>query len=459
MSDYERFRADYSEFIYKSYELTENEEDICIKYSFEIKGLSEFSPEWKIRKASPDTVTDDVKLRKLVFSLGMVELVSYWKITCSPTVRVLCGTLDEDQKIWWKRQYFNGLGEFFYRNGINADFSTFMTIDSSGCEAEGKEYSRELKGCLIPVGGGKDSIVTLNLLKDMRNISSCYLINRRESIYEEAYTAGYSEKDVVLARRTLDRNMIRLNSEGFLNGHTPFSAIVAFSAVTAAYINGHRYVVLSNEASANESTVKDSTVNHQYSKSFEFENDFVEYEKKYIGCGVFYFSLLRPLSEFQIAKYFSKLKPFHRLFRSCNAGSKTDSWCGNCSKCLFVFLILSPFLPHEEICEILGNDMTDREDMLETFRQLTGMTDEKPFECVGSIDEINFSVTAAIGKLEKEGKTLPYLFSYYKGTEQYREFSSKENPLHTYYNTVNNLPDEFADIVKRECFQEVQTND
>lgn len=452
MSDYEKFRSEYPEFIYKSYELSENSENICIKYNFEIKGLSEFAPEWKIRKASPESITDDAKLRELVFSLGMVELVSYWKITCSPSVKVLCGALDEEQKLWWKKQYFSGLGEFFYINGINADYESFMNIEAFGSVQEGKAYSPSLNGCLIPVGGGKDSIVTLSLLKDSVKDNLCYLINRRESIYEEAKTAGYSEDMVVLSERTLDRNMLRLNSEGFLNGHTPFSAIVAFSAVIAAYINGKKYVVLSNEASANESTVKGSDVNHQYSKSFAFENDFVTYEKKYIDCGVFYFSLLRPLSEFQIAKYFSKLKTFHSLFRSCNRGSKTDSWCGNCSKCLFVFLILSPFISHSELCDILGNDMTDREDMLETFRKLTGIADEKPFECVGSRDEINFAVTETVMNMEKAGEKLPYLFEYYKTTELFREYSAKENPLHSYYNTVNNLPDEFAAIVKKECF-------
>lgn len=452
MNNYEKFRSENPEFLYRSYELTEDSEYIFIKYHFEITGLSDFAPEWKIKKSSPEKITDDIKLKKLVFSLGMVELVSYWKITCSPTVKVLCGRLDENQKTWWKRQYFNGLGEFFYRNGINAEFDSFMKIEASDKDITGNTANKTLNGCLIPVGGGKDSIVSLNLLREMRNNCSCYLINRRESIYQEAYTAGYSEEDVILAGRTLDRNMIRLNSEGYLNGHTPFSAIVAFSAVIAAYINNRKYVVLSNEASANESTVKDSSVNHQYSKSFEFENDFVNYEKEYIDSGVFYFSLLRPLSEFQIAKYFSKLKPFHKLFRSCNVGSKTDSWCGNCSKCLFVFLILSPFIPYNEICDILGNDMANREDMLETFRQLIGIADEKPFECVGSREEINFSVIQAIKNLESENQALPYLFSYYKTTDLYSEFSSKENPLHSYYNTVNNLPDEFAEIVKKECF-------
>lgn len=455
MSDYEKFRSEYPEFVYKNYELTETDETINIKYSFQITGLSEFSPEWKIRKSSPENITDDEKLRKLVFSLGMVELVSYWKITCSPVVKVLCGKLDDKQIRWWKTQYFNGLGEFFYRNGIDADFETFMSIDSSdGNEISGRTYERQLRGCLIPVGGGKDSIVTLELLKEMKNDSFCYLINRRNSIYQSAYTAGFSDDKIILAARTLDKNMLRLNSEGFLNGHTPFSAIVAFSAVTTAYINGRKYVILSNEASANESTVKNSAVNHQYSKSFEFEKDFVEYEKEYIGSDVLYFSLLRPLSEFQIAKYFSGLKPYHRIFRSCNAGSKTDSWCGNCAKCLFVCLILSPFIPYEEICMILGNDMADRKDMLETFQQLIGLSEEKPFECVGSREEVNFSVTQAIRNRESQNKKLPYLFEYYKTTSLYDEFKDKENPLHTYFNSANNLPKQFENIVKSKCFEQ-----
>ena len=67
--------------------------------------------------------------------------------------------------------------------------------------------------------------------------------------------------------------MLQLNSEGYINGHTPFSAIVAFSSVLTAALNGQKYITLSNENSANESTVKDSKVNHQYSKSYEFELD------------------------------------------------------------------------------------------------------------------------------------------------------------------------------------------
>ena len=183
--------------------------------------------------------------------------------------------------------------------------------------------------------------------------------------------------------------MLELNQEGYLNGHTPFSALVAFSSLITAYLHNLKYIALSNEASANESTVAGSTVNHQYSKSFKFEQDFHNYEKEYIQSGIYYLSMLRPLSEFQIAEYFSRHPAYHEVFRSCNVGSKQDIWCGHCPKCLFVFLILSPFLSHSRLTEIFSTDMLEDRSMLEDFQKLTGLTEEKPFECVGSRDEVN----------------------------------------------------------------------
>ena len=241
--------------------------------------------------------------------------------------------------------------------------------------------------------------------------------------------------------------MLALNKEGYLNGHTPFSAIVAFSSVITAYVNNLKYVVLSNESSANESTVAGSTVNHQYSKSFEFEQDFNRYEKEYLRSGVYYFSLLRPLSEYQIASYFARLKQYHSVFRSCNKGSHTNVWCADCSKCLFVYLILSPFLSFEELEAIFGRNMGDDENLIPTFNQLIGHeSDEKPFECVGSRDEVNFAICEAIRKNE----TLPRLFEYYKTTPLYNEYFTKENPYPKFYDKANLIPKGYLDILERE---------
>ncbi len=246
--------------------------------------------------------------------------------------------------------------------------------------------------------------------------------------------------------------MLELNAEGFLNGHTPFSALVAFSSLIAAYLYGVKYIALSNESSANESTVAGSDVNHQYSKSFEFERDFHEYERDFIGSGIHYFSLLRPLSEFQIAEYFSRQEAYHAVFRSCNAGSKQDIWCGHCPKCLFVFLILSPFLSHQRLVEIFGTDLTDDASMQEDFEKLIGMGKEKPFECVGSRDEVNAAICLTIERMEQDGEPLPRLLAWYRQQPVYRSSFPKRNDYRRYYDRCHLLPEKFLSILEQECY-------
>ena len=307
------------------------------------------------------------------------------------------------------------------------------------------------KGILVPVGGGKDSAVTLELLKSADVPVFAYIINPRGATIHTTESAKLDADHVVSVHRTLDKRMLQLNKEGFLNGHTPFSALVAFSTVIAARMAGLSYIALSNESSANESTVQGSTVNHQYSKSFKFETDFHRYQTDYLTGSAYYFSMLRPLSEFQIAKYFAKQKQYHAIFRSCNAGSKTDSWCGHCPKCLFVYFILSPFLSREEVKEIFGTDMLEDETMQSTMEQLVGIQEEKPFECVGSRDEINTALVMTIDCLEKDGEKLPYLLKYYKTTGLYEEYKAKGDHFSGYFDEQNLVPTAWEELVRKNC--------
>lgn len=445
MKTYSSLRVAHPTFFYKNYEISSKDNEIHITYHFEIENLSTFSPKWVFPMGDDSFDLEDANFKTMVFNLGLAELVSYWKITCSPEVVIECGSLSPAQISWWKKLYFHGLGEFFYLNRINADES-FMRISTKGAGNIPPQSQRFLSGNLIPVGGGKDSNVTMELLREFSDTNRPYIINPRGATVESVRVANLSDKTLV-ARRTLDSNMLALNKEGYLNGHTPFSAIVAFSSVITAYINSLKYVVLSNESSANESTVAGSSVNHQYSKSFEFEQDFNRYEKEYMRTGVYYFSMLRPLSEYQIASYFARLKKYHSVFKSCNKGSHENIWCADCSKCLFVYLILSPFLSFEELEQIFGRSMGDDEKLIPTLNQLIGHeTDEKPFECVGSRDEVNFAICEAIRKHE----TLPRLFEYYKTTPLYKEYSIKENPYPKFYDKTNLIPHGYRDILERE---------
>ncbi len=463
MKDFQRFREEYPDFIYKGYEYTETDVSIDIVYNFEIPYLSEFHPTWTISKhhsqgANIENI-DKERLDELVFSLGMVELVSYWKITCSPIVHVENRKLTTEQIEWWKKLYFKGLGEFFYTNGITVG-DEFMRITCSESpdsqvfsnnknhvthEISSSQINADIPKVLVPIGGGKDSAVTLELLKhDTERFG--YIINPRQATLDTVDVAGLKD-NMIIAKRTLDKNMIQLNAKGFLNGHTPFSAIVAFSSVIAAYINGLSYIALSNESSANEATVAGSDVNHQYSKSYEFETDFRYYESKYINSGVEYFSMLRPLTELKIAQLFASFKQYHSIFRSCNVGSKTDIWCGNCPKCLFVYIILSPFLEEKELIDIFGKNMLNEESLVDNFEKLVGLQLEKPFECVGSRDEVNVALQMTIQKYSEKGQSIPYLLKYYIDKINYD--SIEINNVLDCFDNNHSLPTYFVSIIKQ----------
>ncbi len=442
------YRKKYPEFIYSGYAVSESGNALRLDFHFIIPGLAEFRPHWSIVKPASYTVdTNDKRLDELAFSLGMVELASYWKTTCPPEVRIACGSLSKAQSDWWKKLYKKGLGEFFYTNGIEID-DDFMNITSrqrSHDVPEGKEYNSAGSKVLIPIGGGKDSAVTLELLKGHAE-RSCYVINPRKATLDTVRAGSIPGGNVIIANRTLDENMLSLNKQGFLNGHTPFSALVAFSSVLAAYIHGIDYVAFSNESSANEPTVLDSEVNHQYSKSFEFETDFLDYESRYISTGIKCFSLLRPLTEIGIARIFSRLEQYHAVFRSCNAGSKEDIWCGSCPKCLFVYIILSPFLSRDKMIGIFGKDLLDDMEMLHSFKKLIGLEPEKPFECVGSRDEVNAALQELARQYGASNEPLPGLVEFYKGLGIKEKYDIEK--MCSSYDENNHVPDIFTEAIK-----------
>ena len=455
MSKFERFRSEAPVFLYRSYNINETADSVEVSFSFSIPELMDFSPSWVFSKPADVSVKGDLTFERMAFSLGMAEAVSYWKAACSPKFRVECGELNEDQKKWWKKLYYLGLGEFFYVNGISTDMDSFVNIVPTGSfDSSLTENKRELNGCLVPIGGGKDSALTIETLTQAGMKCRCYAINKRCSISATVEAAGLPEDALIISQRKFDRSLIELNNKGYLNGHTPFSSIVAFSAEITAYLNGLKYVVLSNESSANESTVAGQDVNHQYSKSFEFERDFHEYEEKFLKSGVYYFSFLRPLSEFQIAKMFVSHEKYLPVFRSCNLGSKVspDIWCGECPKCLFVCLILSPFLSPSKLRSVFGKDLLNDSAMMDYFIELIGQSVHKPFECVGSIDEVNLAVSLAIEKYEANDVPLPLLFEEYKNRGLYHpEETDRINSEYCHgFNNDNLLPDTFKQILLKE---------
>lgn len=399
---FDALRRDYENFTFYAQEVSLNDGVLSMTFHFSLDDRYYFHPTLSI-PSRPFYRWDSVpmeELESLAFHIGMVEMVSYWKLACPKTVVVKPFDLKLCQKKWWRHLFYNGLGEFRYLNGIECSEKEFLRIES-GTDRNFKGISIPMEEkTLIPVGGGKDSVVTLELLrKEMPAIP--LILNPRGATVNCVEAAGYSMEAVAVVNRTLDPTMLRLNNEGFLNGHTPFSALLAYVTLLVSVGTGARYIALSNESSANESTVPGTDINHQYSKSIAFERDFRDYVHQFLTVDTQYFSFLRPLNEMQIACLFSQCEAYHEVFRSCNAGSKTDSWCGKCPKCLFTWIILSPFIPRDRLVEIFGKDLWADPELKPIFEELNGTAEVKPFECVGTVEEVRACVEAMDGDRTK----------------------------------------------------------
>ena len=453
-SSFKQYRKTYKEFYYNSYSIEEDNETIYIQYEFEIAGLTKFEPKIKILKKQLNfKEINSNYVKNMVFHIGLIELISYWKSTCSPKIIIKCGYLNEEQIKWWKKLYFYGLGELFYTNHIQTNLNDFLEIE---CENPTKQIKYEkiedtATGYIVPIGGGKDSVVTLETLQIHKENDYCLIINPKEVTLQCAKIAGLKENNIIEIYRTIDPKLIDLNQQGYINGHTPFSAMLAFLSYLVAYLLSKKYIALSNENSANESNVTGQKINHQYSKSFEFECDFSNYAQKYLKAPVTYFSFLRPLNELQIAKIFARQEKYHSVFRSCNVGSKETkwNWCCHCAKCLFAYTILSPYLYKDKLIKIFGIDMFEQSDLLKIFIELTGNGETKPFDCVGTFEEVNYAISKTIENIEYKNEKLPYLLQYYKNN--YKLIDTSDD-ITIRYNNQNNLNEEQNNMLRKEVF-------
>ena len=403
---FDALRKEFSTFIFESQTVKREDGALSLAFDFNLDDRYHFRPILEI-PARPffdwESIPEE-QLEALAFQIGMTELVSYWKIACPKRVVVKPFALTESQKAFWKKLYYNGLGEFLYLNSITVSEKDLMELESVSPlpmsfqqrTCEGRESMGSVKfeeRVLVPIGGGKDSVVTLECLRNEMPVIPM-IVNPRGATLNCVKTAGYNENEFIVINRTLDPTMLKLNTEGYLNGHTPFSALLAFISILVAFGSRSKYIALSNENSANESTVPGTNINHQYSKSIEFESDFRRYVAENLNDEVQYFSFLRPLNELQIASLFAQCESYHPVFRSCNVGSKTDSWCGHCPKCLFTWIILSPFLSKEKLIAIFGKDLMADESLRPILEELNGTAAVKPFECVGTVEEVRACLKA-----------------------------------------------------------------
>ncbi len=387
----------YESFIFEGHSWNPHARKIVLRYSLDHSIMFEETLILPDEPFSPDLDKRSDEIERAMRALHLIGGISYYK-TCLPKKIIINDNrLRRSDQKFWDTVYEHGLGEFFCRNNI--DFSGLIKFPQSTEKIEEtnmlkrNDGVRELRRILVPIGGGKDSMVAIELLKKTGAKLTLLRMGAHPLIDELALQSGLP---LLTVRRSLSPVLFDLNAEGALNGHVPITAYLSILSVLIALLYDFDGVAMSNERSANEGNVifKGMNINHQWSKSLEFEKLFRRLITESIGTNVEYFSVLRPYSELKIAEIFSKLPQYFPHVTSCNKNWKIlaeedlpSRWCGLCPKCAFVFACLAAFLPKKTLKSIFGSIFFENEALIPLFRELLGLENAKPFECVGTAEE------------------------------------------------------------------------
>ncbi|MFH1030160.1 MAG: UDP-N-acetylmuramoyl-L-alanine--D-glutamate ligase [bacterium] len=467
-------------FIYKSYKFELEKREIFFNYEVEFEGgeMIKFTdkvilPEGKDEAAS--RFCDCEAFNSLLETLHIILGVSYYKLYLPPKIK-LSNPLSKDKAEFFNTVYRKGLGEFCYRNKIDPErIAKFpFTVKRGLTPFKGIRPQRDNSAnkILLGIAGGKDSIVAGELLKQQGEDITGFVVDTHDNMHISEKIAEIMGVKILKLRHILDEKIYQ-NLPGSYKGHIPFSAIVGSLGTLLAYLYGYKYVAVANEYSANFGNIKykGEEVNHQWSKTSEFENLFQSHIEKFITPEIKYFSVLRQFYELRIAEMFAKYKKYFPHFTSCNENFKrhsslykkdvcdiatpantnttspnpslsrrgnTSLWCGKCPKCVFVFTMLSAFLPKSELLSIFGKNLYDDEKLIPVFRDLLGTGKLKPFDCVGTFEEMRVAFMMARKK--------------YKDKVVMKEFSEELNRNFPFLQEKNqvfktqpapNLPEEF----------------
>jgi len=309
-----------------------------------------------------------------------------------PKKIILPYDLSNAQARFWNTVYTKGLGEFFYKNKI--DFRDLINFPFSDDVKTLPVDEKRKDRTLIGIGGGKDSIVSVEKLKKQnKKITGFILDAQSDASNIQIDVSKKMEINYLIVKRQLDQQLFDLKST--YNGHIPITAVYSFIALLLAVIYDYSSIIIPNGKSANFGNVHylGVEINHQWSKSEEFEKLFQEYVKQNITLNIDYSSNLRPYSEMEIAKMFSYYKKYFPIFSSCNKNFKIKGdanqkrWCGECPKCAFVFIILAAYLTKKEVVEIFDKNLLEDPQLIPLYHDLIGKGKMKPFDCVGTFEE------------------------------------------------------------------------
>jgi len=344
-----------------------------------------------------EDIVSNPDVKKILSDVHIALGTSYYKMYCPKEIRIKTGQLSKQDAQFWNTVYTKGLGQFYYENKI--DFRGLINFPADANAIVGKPFGNNLhtnpNKILLAFGGGKDSLLSNTLLNKDHTINVTAFSLRQNNTLN--YIANKNNLEYLVVDRILDSKLFELNKlETVLNGHVPITVINSFVSLLVAVLYGFGTIIFSNEASSNYGNVVylGQEINHQWGKTSEFEEIMQTHIQQTIHIDLEYFSLIRPFHEIEIVRRFINAGIDLSSFTSCNrdfkieiTSSQTRLWCGECPKCVFMFMLLSAFLKKDEVVKLFNKNLYDEASLSQLFKDILGVGTMKPFECVGTPEE------------------------------------------------------------------------
>lgn len=385
----------YNQFIFKNYTFDAARKELKLYYSIDEELNFCETYVFHINEIANDNPLAQKRAFELLF---LMAGVSYYKTFLPPQIVINNIELDKTTASFLQKTWQKGLGEFFYIN--NLDPLTDIKFPHNTDAVDQSEFNNNF-GKLLAIGGGKDSLLSLEMLRASSPTTwACNHAKKLQPLVDKLGTKHIS------VSRAWDPQLGDLNTSGAYNGHVPISAIFACVGLVLASLTGNQDIVVSNESSANSPTLQymGQDINHQYSKTLEFEADFQSILAHLFNSSKRYYSLLRPFTELSIAERFAPyFDKYLDVFCSCNKAfvmtSTNMQWCGQCPKCAFSYLIFAPFVPQKQLNTLFaGNNLLNEPSLQKTYEELLGISGVKPLECVGEVEECQIAYSMAVQK-------------------------------------------------------------
>jgi len=390
----------YNTFIFESYSF---DVDTCVaSFAYSFDGTRHFTEQVQFTKSESH---NEATLDSALFMAWIIAGISYYKAFPTKVIEIRNRTLTTAQADFFTSVYVHGLSQFVYENELHPD-------DIAQFEGRDEKWLApalyEGEGTLVLQSGGKDSLLLAQLLKKNNHDFTIWYMTQGSQYPNVLDTIRQPLRQVT---RTIDREaLVAAKQDGGLNGHVPVTFITLSYAIVDAILHNEHTVLaaIGNEGEEPHAYIGDYPVTHQWSKTWAAETMLAEYVSENIASEVRVGSPLRAFTELKITELFAEhlWHAVGRMFSSCNLanykqghGNHQLTWCAECPKCANSYLLFAPFVPRAELNDVFGKDMFEDDTLTATFKGLLGVDGvEKPFECVGEVEELRSAYHAAIEK-------------------------------------------------------------